>query len=149
MENAEELPRVIKRLLASQLFAVLATESGGQPFGNLVAFAGTEDLKSLLFVTSRDTRKYFIARKNERVALLIDSRTNKVSDLELAMAVTAIGVTQEVITDERNRLVNLYVLKHPSLSTFVNNSANALIKINVTEYVLASFSDTQVLKITN
>jgi len=76
----EELTDLIKRHLDSQLFAVLATQSEGQPYTNLIAFAKTDNLRSLIFVTSRNTRKYANTLASKRVAVLIDSRTNRSSD---------------------------------------------------------------------
>ena len=98
MENFEELSNLIKGVLASQRFAVLATQSEGQPYGNLIAFAEAEDLRSLLFVTSRDTRKYSNTLVNKKVAVLIDNRTNQALDLNNAVAITALGTIEEAST---------------------------------------------------
>lgn len=82
---------MIKRTFAAQRFAVLVTQSNGQPYCNLVAFAEADNLKNLIFVTSRDTRKYANIQASEKVAVLIDSRINQVSDLNSAVAATALG----------------------------------------------------------
>ena len=58
MSNPSEAKELIRQIVESQRFAVLATQFEGQPYSNLVAFAEAEDLRSLLFVTSRNTRKY-------------------------------------------------------------------------------------------
>jgi nitroimidazol reductase NimA-like FMN-containing flavoprotein (pyridoxamine 5'-phosphate oxidase superfamily) len=85
MKNTEELQELVESVLASQRFAVIATQSEGQPYSNLVAFAEADNLRSLLFVTSRDTKKYSNTAANRRVAVLADNRTNQPADLNSAM----------------------------------------------------------------
>jgi len=57
-KNLSKLKRNLRKLLRSQLLAVLSTQNQGQPYASLVAFASSDDLKSLYFATSRSTRKY-------------------------------------------------------------------------------------------
>lgn len=139
MENTEELAGLIKRLLASQSFAVLSTQFEGQPYNNLVAFAETDNLKSLLFVTSRDTRKYSNTMASKKVALLIDSRTNQASDLNNAIAITALGTIEEVSTANKEYLSEIHLSKHPQLKEFLYKPSNALMKVAVTDYIVATF----------
>ena len=53
-----EPEQLIKEVLNTQYFAVLNSVGEGQPYSNLVSFAITDDLKSLVFITDRNTRKY-------------------------------------------------------------------------------------------
>ena len=57
-------------------------------YSNLVAFAETEDLKHILFITSRPTQKYRNLSHNPRVSMLIDSRSNAEADFHDAVAVS-------------------------------------------------------------
>ena len=139
MENAEELSGLIKKVFTSQRFAVLATQSEGQPYSSLIAFAEADNLRSLIFVTSRDTRKYSNTQANRKVAVLVDSRTNQVSDLQNAVAITAIGTIEEVAESNRDYLSGIYLSKHPQLSDFLHKPSNALMKVVVAEYVVATF----------
>lgn len=139
MKNVEELSRLIKSVLTAQRFAVLATQSDGQPYSNLIAFAESDELRKIIFVTSRDTRKYSNAKVNNRVAVLIDSRTNQASDLQTAVAITALGTIGEVDRGARNHLSELYVLKHPLLADFIDKPSNALMQVMVTDYIVATF----------
>jgi len=139
MEKTAELSGLIRRLLDSQRFAVLATQSGGQPYCNLVAFAEADNLKSLIFVTGRDTRKYSNTLTNNSVALLIDSRTNEVHDFNRAVAVTALGMIAEVTAENKVHLSKIYLSKHSRLKSFLNNPANALMKVAVSNYIVATF----------
>jgi len=139
MEKYEELTDLVKRVFASQRFAVLATQSEGQPYGNLIAFADADNLRSLLFVTSRDTRKYSNILANRKVAVLIDSRTNQVLDLSNAVAITALGTIEEASTANKEYLSGIYLAKHPQLRDFIHKPSNALMRVSVTDYVVATF----------
>jgi len=147
MENTEELSGLIKRLLTSQRFAVLATQFEGQPYSNLVAFAEADNLKSLLFVTSRDTRKYSNTLVSKKVAVLVDSRTNQSLDLNNAVAITALGIIEEVGTDNKEYLSGIYLYKHPQLKEFLYKPSNALMRIAVTDYIVATFESVRRLPI--
>ena len=139
MENFKELSDLIKRILASQRFAVLATQLEGQPYGNLIAFAEADKLKSLLFVTSRDTRKYSNTLVSKKVAVLIDSRTNQALDLNNAVAITALGTIEEAGTVNQGYLSDIYLSKHPQLKDFLYKPSNALMKVSVIDYIVATF----------
>jgi nitroimidazol reductase NimA-like FMN-containing flavoprotein (pyridoxamine 5'-phosphate oxidase superfamily) len=139
MRNTEEISELVRNLLASQRFAVLATQSEGQPYSNLVAFAEADNLRSLLFVTGRDTKKYSNTIASKRVAVLVDNRTNQASDLDKAVAVTALGTIEEVSTDCRGYLSAIYLSKHPQLEDFLRKPSNALMRVAVTDYIVASF----------
>lgn len=147
MENTEELSELVKRLLASQRFAVIATQSEGQPYSSLVAFAGADNLRSLLFVTSRRTKKYSNTITSKKVAVLVDSRTNRASDLNKAIAVTALGTIEEVATDNKDYLSGIYLSKHPQLEDFLHKPSNALMRVAVTDYIVASFESVRHLRI--
>jgi nitroimidazol reductase NimA-like FMN-containing flavoprotein (pyridoxamine 5'-phosphate oxidase superfamily) len=139
MENTKELSDLIKRVLASQRFAVLATQSEGQPYGNLIAFAEADNLGSLLFVTSRNTRKYTNILASKKVAILIDSRTNQALDLNNAVAITALGTIEEASTADKEYLSGIYLAKQPQLKDFLRQLSSALMKVSVTDYVVATF----------
>jgi nitroimidazol reductase NimA-like FMN-containing flavoprotein (pyridoxamine 5'-phosphate oxidase superfamily) len=143
MEDFSDPRELLRGLFASQKLAVLATQDEGQPYGNLVAFAETDDLKHLIFVTSRNTQKYANVTENAKVALLIDSRRNQISDFHTAVAVTAIGAAEEITGNEREFLARVYVAKHPHLAEFMDRPDNAVIRITVSDYVVAGFDKAQ------
>jgi nitroimidazol reductase NimA-like FMN-containing flavoprotein (pyridoxamine 5'-phosphate oxidase superfamily) len=147
MEDTETLLEMIKGLLASQHFAVIATQSQGQPYSNLIAFSEADNLRSLLFVTGRDTKKYSNTIANKRVAVLVDSRTNQASDLNKAIAITALGTIEEVAMDNKNYFSEIYLSKHPELKDFLHKPSNALMRVAVTDYIVASFESVQHLRI--
>ena len=97
MEKPSEVVDNILELLASQRLAVLSTQTQGQPYSNLVAFAVTPDLKYLLFATTRATRKFANLLADSRVSLLLDNRTNEEADFAEAAALTVLGQAWEVL----------------------------------------------------
>ena len=146
MKNPSRLKKLLKDLFSSQPLAVLATQGDGQPYGNLVAFAATEDLKGLLFATARGTRKFANITLDPRVAMVMDSRTNQKADFQRAVAVTATGIVEEVESAERDHLLKLYLLKHPHLKKFVKSPNSAFLRVKVDNYyVVKRFQNVIVL----
>ena len=140
MKQTEEL---LKEVLSKQYFAVL--NSVGEsivPYSNLVSFVITDNYKSLVFFTGKNTRKYNNIKGNEKVALLIDNRTNQPSDITQSTAITIIGTAQEKTGDISN-LQKIFLERHPHLEQFVNDPDNVLILVKVQEYIIAGFDKTQ------
>ena len=132
----------LKEVVNSQYFAVLNSVGEEQPYSNLVSFVVTDDLKSLVFVTDRNTRKYRNIKENNNIAILIDNRTNQPSDVTRATAITVIGTAREELANKTN-LQAIFLTRHPQLQKFVDNPDNALILVNIREYIIASFDKTQ------
>jgi general stress protein 26 len=138
MEKTAQLKRRLAELFNSQKLAVLSTHNAGQPYASLVAFATTQDLRHLLFATTRSTRKYANIKSDARVAMLMDNRSNRDSDISNAIAVTATGTTNEIDNKNRDPFLNTYLTKHPHLKDFVNSPSCALIRMKVDTYYLVS-----------
>jgi nitroimidazol reductase NimA-like FMN-containing flavoprotein (pyridoxamine 5'-phosphate oxidase superfamily) len=134
MMNEEELTSRLKALFDEQRLAVLSTHDQGQPYASLVAVFASPDLKSLVFATTRGTRKYANLIADERVALLVDNRSNEASDFRDAMAVTATGKAGELDKTKNSELVKGYLEKHPSLEEFVDSPTCALLQVEVDTY---------------
>ncbi len=138
MKSLDSMRKDLKQLFTTQPLAVLSTQNEGQPYASLVAFATSEDLKQLFFATTRATRKYGNLSSDPRVAMLVDSRSNEVSDFRWAMAVTATGKVEEVEGQEKERVLQIYLAKHPHLDDFVSSPSCALLKIRVERYYVAT-----------
>ena len=136
MEKAEDIQGLIGELFASQNLAVLATHSQKQPYASLVAFAATDDLKYLYFVTPKTTRKFANLTVHPRVAVLINSSTNQTADFHRAISVTAVGEAEEIIAADREPLLSLYLAKHPHLAEFAKSPTSALVRVTVRSYYL-------------
>jgi heme iron utilization protein len=141
-----EPEQLLKKVISSQYFAVLNSVGNGLPYSNLVSFAVTKDLKSLVFVTDRDTRKYKNIKENKDVSLMIDNRANRPSDIVEAVAITLIGIAREESGNNEN-LKALLLGRHPQLQDFIYDPNAALIVVNVSEFIIAGFKKTQHLVI--
>ena len=143
MPRHEEL---LREIVSTQYFAVLNTIGQGLPHSNLVSFAATEDLKSLVFVTGRNTRKYRNMQDNHNVSLLIDNRTNRPSDTSQAIAIAAIGIAREEM-DNRSLLRDIFLARHPQLRHFVEAPDSAIMLVTIRKYIVAAFDKTQTVSI--
>ncbi|UCG10757.1 MAG: pyridoxamine 5'-phosphate oxidase family protein [Dehalococcoidia bacterium] len=139
MSSLLESKDLLRQVVMIQRFAVLATQQKERPYINLITFAASDDLAYILFATSRNTQKYRNILANRKVALLIDSRDNKPSDFSKAVAITALGLASEVTEDEKDKLVEHYLNRHPTLTKFIHRPETALIRVKVNEYILARF----------
>jgi nitroimidazol reductase NimA-like FMN-containing flavoprotein (pyridoxamine 5'-phosphate oxidase superfamily) len=136
LKENEKIREILRELFASQKLAVLGTHQGGQPYGSLVAFAVSPDLKNLFFATTRATRKFANLQADSRVSMVLDNRSNRVIDFRKAVAATALGRAKEVRGEERKRLAKIYLAKHPHLKDFVASPTCALVRIRVEVYYL-------------
>lgn len=135
--NSDLLDRIYN-LLSDQSLAVLASQKNGQSYANLVSFAVSDNLKIILFATSRSTRKFSNIQDNPLVALLVDNRSNSPADFKDALAVTAIGKAKEVNGVEKEDLSLMYLAKHPHLSEFISSPNQALMRVDISKYILVS-----------
>jgi nitroimidazol reductase NimA-like FMN-containing flavoprotein (pyridoxamine 5'-phosphate oxidase superfamily) len=132
----EPLEKRIERLVNSQLYGVLCTQGGGQPYGSLVAYAFSRDLQRVVFATPVATRKYKLLTQCERVSLVIDNRPEHTDDMMQVEAITATGRATEVTGSERGeRCADLLVARHPYLRSFVSADSSALFEIEVTRFL--------------
>jgi nitroimidazol reductase NimA-like FMN-containing flavoprotein (pyridoxamine 5'-phosphate oxidase superfamily) len=131
-----ELEPLLRDLFATQLYAVLGTQSAETVTLNLMAFAATSDLRALILVTERATTKYANLQSEPRVSLLVDSRSNQGSDTQTALALTVDGLAEEVAGPEREQLALRLLARHPLLDTFVHSPTCALFRVHVMRYEL-------------
>ena len=134
MKEKQQIKQILNELFISQKLAVLGTHQGGQPYGSLVAFAATSDLRNLVFATTRATRKFANLKSDPRVSMVFDNRSNRVADFRKAVAATALGRAREVRGKERENLAEMYLAKHPHLKEFVGSPTCALVKMRVEVY---------------
>ncbi len=135
----KSLPQRIQALLQTQLYGVLCTQGGGQPYGSVVAFAFAEDLTSLFFATPITTRKFHLLSSCERVAMVVDSRATHADDLTRVEAVTVTG--RAVPLDgggDQEQSLRLLSERHGGLRGFFRAPTTALVKIDVARYLHVS-----------
>ncbi len=129
---------IVKKLLETQSIGVLATYDGQMPYSSLVAFSVTDDMKSIVFATMRDTRKYSNLKNTPNVSILIDSRTNRIEDFSEAIALTAVGNITEPSGSGKTELLENFLSRHPYLRDFILDPDCALIRMDVRKYILVT-----------
>jgi nitroimidazol reductase NimA-like FMN-containing flavoprotein (pyridoxamine 5'-phosphate oxidase superfamily) len=145
--NQDQAWKRLRSLLRGQPLGVLATAASGSVHATLVAFVVTDDLNQIIFATSRATRKFRLLEKNPRAALLVDDRSNEVSDFRDACAATAHGNAMEVEPDKLHELRKRYADKHPYLEGFVRAPSCALMSIAVERYdLVGNFQEVYTLR---
>jgi nitroimidazol reductase NimA-like FMN-containing flavoprotein (pyridoxamine 5'-phosphate oxidase superfamily) len=126
---------ILRQLIGDQFYAVLCTQGQSQPYGSLVAFAVSDDLKQIVFSTPIESRKYRLLTESDQVALVIDSRSISSEDLMKIEAVTATGRARTVpVGPEFEHFAGILVDRHPKLRDFVNSESSALVCIEVNQY---------------
>jgi len=126
----------IHALVAEQPFAVLCTQAGGQPYGSLVAFAFSADLKHFVFATPVATRKYRLLTECDHVALLVDNRGSFPDDMMKVSAVTVTGRAGQVEPGAGfEPWASLLTARHPYLKAFVQAPSTALFRVDVVRYL--------------
>ena len=134
----EQVRNLIRGLLRNQRVGVLATDAENQPYTTLVGFTADEELEHIYFVTTRTTRKFAALSGNPKVSLLIDNRANESKDFREAMAVTAMGIAEEVEKSSHPDMVRRYLERLPQLEEFINSPTSALVRIKVRSYYLVT-----------
>lgn len=144
-----KLENQIKKILSQQELGVLSTFNPEfqQPYSTIVAFAYSEDLKSIYFATPKTTRKYNNLKLIPKVSMLIDSRKNDGKDIGTASAITLIG--ESIESEEKDSEgICIFLKKHPQLENFIKSPSTGFIRIDVKKYILVNrFQDVSELKI--
>ncbi len=136
MQTSAEVQNRLQNLFKTQNLAVVATQTGGQPYASLVAFVATDDLRHLFFVTAKTTRKFANLISDSRVAVLVNSSVNRESDFHDAISITVTGIAEEIGDPERQDILDLYLLKHPYLEDFARSPSCALIRVAAQSYYM-------------
>ena len=136
MDTNKQFRKRLGQLFRSQNLAALSTHHAGQPYASLVAFYASDDLKHIYFVTAKTTRKFANLSANNRVAVMVNSSTNQVSDFHQAISVTAVGKAKEVARADKEPILGQYLAKHPHLEDFVRSPTCALVRVSVDSYYM-------------
>ena len=138
-DNKEDNPNLVKsirQILQNQPFAVLCTQGDEQPYGSLIAFAHTNDLRHFFFTTPTATRKYMLLTKCSNVSLLIDTRSNHPDNMKKIQALTITGTAHEMKAGNKYK-EGFKKLKerHPYMQDFLEAESTALFRIDVKRYL--------------
>lgn len=132
----------VRALLSAQRFAVLCTSTQGWPYASLVAVAAEEDLRRIYFATPENTQKTANLHADDRVALLIDDRSNRAEDCHSGTAVTLLGRAEVLLPEGRGGAQALYVKRHPHLASFLDAPDTVLVCVYVERYRLVEHFQT-------
>ena len=138
MNNSVESTAILKELCSGQPLAVLATDAGKGPYASLVAIAVTPDLRQLYFATLRTTRKWANLVGNHQVSLLLDNRSNRVTDFSRAAAATILGVAGELSGAELEAGLAIFLRRHPHLAEFTASPSCALFRVQIASIYLVT-----------
>jgi len=136
METDKKFRLRLGELFRSQNLAALSTHHADQPYASLVAFYASNDLKYIYFVTAKTTRKFANLTDNNRVAIMVNSSTNQISDFHQAISVTAVGKAKEVAGADKEPILSQYLAKHPHLEDFARAPTCALVRVVVASYYM-------------
>ena len=126
----------IRALLDEQPFAVLCTQGDGQPYGSVIAYAYSNDLRSVAFCTPVATRKYRLLAECKNVALVVDSRCQHLDNMMQVEAVTATGRAVQLESGpEYERWAACLTARHPQLKAFVAAPSSALFRLDMVRYL--------------
>jgi len=148
VKDIHQLKARLSILFAEQYFAVMATRSDESLHTTLVAFAATDDLKTIFVCTPRATRKFANLKQNPSVSLLVHNSSNMATDIRQSIAVTVTGTAEEVPADRLEAARTIYLAKQPHMSGFATSPNTAIIEVTVNRYdVVAHFQDVTILEI--
>jgi hypothetical protein len=68
----------------------------------------------------------------------MDNRSNQESDFVKATAITATGIAEEIEGLDRERMLGVYLARHPHLVKFATSPDTALFRIAVDDYKIVT-----------
>ena len=142
----KENPRILSEIngiLQSAPFATLATSCDSYPHCSLIGFISDEECRAIYFITGRGTRKFRNISVNPSVSLLVSTAEGRSSGFSEAAAITITGTASIIEGTPGEEILKRYSEKLPFLKEFLNFHDCAMIKVNVSGYLLVkNFQDT-------
>ena len=133
----------IRHLVQGQLYGVLCTQGDGIPYGSVVAFAFSDDLRHYAFATATATRKYRLLSKCHNVALVVSSQSEFPNDMMKIEAITVTGVASEIeagVAD--SAMATRLADRHPQLRTFIESPSTSVFIVDVIRcFLVNSFQE--------
>jgi nitroimidazol reductase NimA-like FMN-containing flavoprotein (pyridoxamine 5'-phosphate oxidase superfamily) len=134
-ENNHNLKNDISSLAMEQLFGILCTQNEGQPYGSMIGFAFSDNLKYAVFATPKATRKYENLIRCKNVALVVNNRDKNPEDLMKIRAFTATGKAEEINNPKQySSWAKILLNKQPNFRRFLESSTTVLFRISITRY---------------
>jgi len=134
MKKQIPIKEYIQEMIQANRFAVLATAFDGQPYASLIAVTATEGYLRLIFATYRNTRKYNNLICNGKVSILFENRETKNTDNPEITVLTALGQAEEMNIIGSEVEMQLHLVRHPELESFLLSTDCALFQVKVDAY---------------
>lgn len=146
-QMTEDLKKILKDLFLNQKLAVLSTSDMGKPYCSLIAFMATDDLKHIIFATTRSTRKFDNLDREPAVCILVDNRSNTEADFEEGIAVTVLGDAHELHGAEKEAFREKYISRYPHLEEFVTSPTCAMLRVDIRQFnIVSRFQNVMILE---
>ena len=126
----------IRKLLAANRFAVLATRDDRGTFCSLVSYLEADDQKSLVFPTRENTRKFRDLTRYSRVSLMVDKRPPVGHRVTRGEALTITGEAVILRGAEAVGWSRSFGRRHPDLKSFLKEPDVRLVQVRVKKYRL-------------
>lgn len=140
------IERQVAELLAAQPLGVLCTR-GARLHASLIAIASSQDLRTILFATARDTEKFNNLATDPEAAFLVHNARGTPEDFQQALALTIQGRAGEVEFAAQKVFDRIYLGRHPSLAPFIAAPTTARMILAVDTYRLVRrFEQVQILR---
>ena len=124
----------VEQILDATGFAILATESAGQPHASLIAFTALDGWRQLIFATYRNTRKYTNLTQNRQVSMLVDGRGLSMADSQQGFVVTAVGLAIDIDPVQLKAAQHAHLRRHPDLAAFMQSADCVMLGVMVEAY---------------
>ncbi len=146
--NNSQIAERIHSLVKDQPFCVLCTQGDDQPYGSLIAFAFTDDLRHFFFITPVKTRKFELLSAEPRAALVIDSRVQHSGEVRDINAVTVTGKGNHLKPGyDFEQGISLLRKRHPYMAGFIETEDDALFQFKAEcFYYVEQFQKTRIWK---
>ncbi|MDY0234728.1 MAG: pyridoxamine 5'-phosphate oxidase family protein [Gudongella sp.] len=134
-EKRDSAIKLMKEILSSQSFGVLATNGDNECYTSLISFACGADFTTLAFATPVETKKFNMIKKNNGVSILIDNRSNNENSINDIAAVTCIGLAKVLKEKEEvEKWSKVLINKHSYLDDFINADTTAIVLVEISKY---------------
>jgi hypothetical protein len=134
MNKKSTIKETIDTVLKTSDFAVLATESNGQPHTSLIAITQFDGLHQIIFATYRNTLKYRNISQNNKVAVLIEGEYFNMKGQKEIIVLTIIGHTEEISLAGNEAPYRAHLKRHPGLESFMLSPDCVLIQVRAQSY---------------
>ena len=147
-QSETDAKKATEKIIASELYGVLATQYNKHPYTSLMAYGYSSDLKNIIFTTPKTTRKHEFLEACSNVAFQIDNRPKKIQSIMSIDSLTATGTAYEVDIEQEEyaKFKTLLLAKHYYLERFISSPSSALYCIEVKQYFhVMRFQDVSVI----